>query len=273
MKQDAEARQQGLALHAAGKLADQIAVAQKLESLSQYLTDPRLERAGASDPTFHLPDELVEPIDALVARCRTELGRSVPRGQLIQGLLWEALDPLPPDTPRGELPPPPTQERFTVGIAGTLNDTLRERALHRGVARDPLVDQLLRHSLAVLGHTPKLVEQLVRDDRVQPGDGKGSTTLRVARDLDQSLTQLARKHFQGTKSYAIQALLWWALDELPAEDATDDRSVPIAGHLYAAVAQHLSERRDEGDTRSVRAFVEEATANQLAREQGEATDA
>ncbi|HEU4322694.1 MAG TPA: hypothetical protein VFS21_06055 [Roseiflexaceae bacterium] len=269
LKEDAQAHKHKLAAHAALKLTEQIAAH---KPLSYYLTDPRITTTSTSDPTVHLPGELVEQIDDLVAICRTEFGRSIPRGQLIQGLLWDALAPLPPDTPRSELPPPATQE-LTVGVAQALNQALRKQAFQRGVPRDQFVDQLVRNGLATLAQTPKVVEQLVRDNRVQPGDGDGSTTLRVARDLDQPLAELARQHFEGVRSYAVEALLWWALDELPAEDATDERSVPIADHLYTAVAQHLDERRDQGDARSVRAFVEEATFNQLAREQDEAADA
>lgn len=250
-------------------LATGLAVAQARrvagESLSEhYLTDPRLASPGRGSPTVPADDGQLAQLDDLLAVCRAELDANIPRGQLLQALLWEALDPLPPDAPRAPLPTPSRHPHVTVVIPAALNTAVRELALRRGQGVEAVVAELLHQGLH--GGDPVALAQ---DDRITTSDGRGSSTVHVPRTLDPKLTALAREIFNGVKSRAVQALLWQGLDQAAHEASATDRVLTLDGLLYAAVEQHLRARRSEGDLRSVSAFVEDAVRALLEQEQRE----
>jgi hypothetical protein len=248
-------------------LTAELAAAQALqaagEPLSQrYLTDPRLASLNPKSPTTQADDTLLDQVASLLAVCREELDTNVSRGQLLQALLWNALDPLPPEAPRAPLPTPPKANHVTVAIPAALNTAVRELALRRGQRAEPVVAELLEHGL----RDPDTAA-LAQDDRLTITDGRGGSTIHVPRSLDAALTTLARDAFDGVKGRAVQALLWRGLDQASQEASITDRVLTLDGGLYGQIEQHLRERRDVGDTRSVPAFVEEAVRALLALEQ------
>jgi hypothetical protein len=185
-----------------------------------------------------------------------------PGRAVCQGLLWQALDPLPPGAERAPLPAPAQTPHITVSISAPLNTALRELALRRGQRVEPLVAELLTDGLE---HA--VPADLALDDRIAPGDGRGGSTIHLPRALDPALSALARDHFGSIKSRAIQALLWRGLDQASQEASATDRVLTLDGRLYGEIEQHLRARRADGDTPSVPAFVEEAVRALLALEQ------
>jgi hypothetical protein len=230
----------------------------------RYLTDPRLVRLPSGSPSTLVDDALLDQVDDLLAVCREELDAAIPRSQLLQALLWQALDPLPPDAPRVPLPAPARHPHVTVAIPEALRTALRDLALRRGQRAEAVVADLLQRGL-----DEPFPPDLADDDRITANVKRGGSTIHIPRALDTRLTALAREHFGGVKGRAVQALLWRGLDQATQEAASTDRVLTLDGRLYAAIEQHLRGRRDAGDTRSVPAFVEEAVRALLALEQGE----
>lgn len=267
LSERAKAQAQRLQALLSDLLAAELAAAQDQREAGQrlserYLTDPRIVSLARSAPTAHVDDAHIQQLDALLARCREELGINIARAQLLQGMLWQTLDPLPPDAERAPLPAPARPPHITVSIPPALNTALRELALRRGQRVEPLVAELLADGLQ-----QGLPDRLAQDDRIAPGDGRGGSTIHVPRALDQALSALARDAFGGVKSRAIQALLWRGLDQASQEAAATDRVLTLDGSLYAAVEQHLRAGRAAGDVRTVTAFVEQAVRALLALEQ------
>jgi hypothetical protein len=265
----AKAQSQRLQALLSELLGAELAVAQDRQEAGlplseRYLTDPRIVGLARSTPTAHVDDTQLQQLDTLLAVCREELGTNVSRAQLLQGLLWQALDPLPPGAERAPLPAPAQTPHITVSIPAPLNTALRELALRRGQRVESLVAELLTDGLEQ-GESADLAQ----DDRIAPGDGRGGSTIHIPRALDPALSALARDHFGSIKSRAIQALLWRGPDLASQEASVTDRVLTLDSRLYAAIEQHLRGRRDAGDTRSVPAFVEEAVRALLALEQCE----
>jgi len=236
----------------------------------RYLTDPRLTMAGQSAPTIHISREANTRAQDLADTMGEELGRNVPKGRAIQALLWAELAPLPPDAQRAPLPQPPTLDTVTVNIPAALNRALLDLALRRATSREAVIDDLLAQGLAELDTTPTVLNELQADTRVQSADGRGKVTSRVPRRYDRQLNQIAGDIFGGTKSHALQALLWRGLsraaEEQPAE--LPDRPVMLDGALYARVARLSLELRDvRGRVVPIKEFVEEAITRAVEREE------
>lgn len=256
-------------------LRRQIEIAQAARAHSEnlamrYLTDPRLTTAGQSAPTIHISREANTRAQDLADTMGGELGRNVPKGRAIQALLWAELAPLPADAQRALLPAPPMLDTVTVNIPAALNTALLDLALRRATSRETVIDDLLAQGLAELDTNPDVLKELRADARVQPADGHGKVTIRVSRKHDRRLNQIAGDSFGGTKSYALQALLWrWldcAGDEQPADQP--DRPVMLNGALYARVARlSLELRHIRGRVVPIKAFVEDAVTRAVEREE------
>jgi hypothetical protein len=236
----------------------------------RYLTDPRLTTAGQSAPTIHISREANTRAQDLADTMGGELGRNVPKGRAIQALLWAELAPLPPDAQRAPLPAPPTLDTVTVNIPAALNTALLDLALRRATSREAVIDDLLVQGLTELDANPDFLKELHADTRVQSADGRGKVTIRVSRKHDRRLNQVAGDIFGGTKSYALQALLWRWLDRAAEEQPADlpDRPVMLNGALYARVARlSLDLRAVRGRVVPIKEFVEDAVTRAIEREE------
>ena len=236
----------------------------------RYLTDPRLATAGQSAPTIHISRVANTRAQDLAATMGDELGWSVPKGRAIQALLWAELAPLPADAQRDPLPAAPTLDSMTVNIPAALNTALGNLALRRATSREAVVGDLLAQGLAELDANSSVLAELRADVRVQSADGRGKVTIRVARAYDRRLNQIADERFAGTKSHALQALLWRGLDRAGDEPpvAQPDRPVMLSGALYARVARLTLDLRDvHGRGVPIKAFVEDAVARAVEREE------
>jgi len=259
---DAALRRQIEVAQAAHERAERLAM--------RYLTDPRLATAGQSAPTIHISHVANTRAQDLAATMGDELGRSVPKGRAIQALLWAELAPLPADAPRDPLPAAPTLDSVTVNIPAALNTALRNLALRRATSREAVVSDLLARGLAELDANATVPAELRTDVRVQPADGRGKVTIRVARAYDRWLNQIADERFAGTKSHALQALLWRGLDRAGEEPpaAQPHRPVMLSGTLYARVARLTLDLRDlRGRGVPIKEFVEDAVARAVEREE------
>jgi predicted transcriptional regulator len=259
---DAALRRQIEVAQAAHERGERLAV--------RYLTDPRLATAGQSAPSVHISRATNTRAQNLAATMGNELGRNVPKGRAIQALLWAELAPLPADAPRDVLPAPPTLDSVTVNIPAALNTALRNLALRRATSREAVVGDLLAQGLAELDANSSVPAELRADVRVQSADGRGKVTIRVARTYDRRLSQLADERFAGTKSHALQALLWRGLDRAGDEPpaAQPDRPVMLSGALYARVARLALDLRDvRGRVVPIKEFVEDAVARAVEREE------
>jgi hypothetical protein len=234
-----------------------------------YLTDPRITSAGQSAPTVHISGEADQAAQDLAEAIGREVGRRIPKGRVIQALLWAELEPLPPTAQRVNLPEPPTLD-MTVNVPGALNTALIELGLRWGATREAVVDILLTQATSDLEEMSAAdLLALSNDPRIQPSDGRGKVTIRVPRHYDPQLAQLADRSFQGVRSYALQALLWRGLDGAKDDPAVElpDRTVAMNGRLYARLAQYLFDKR--GDSRplpTMKRFVETAVERELDRE-------
>jgi hypothetical protein len=256
-------------------LRRQLDIAQAAQAHSEnlaarYLTDPRLATAGQSAPTIHISREANTRAQELADTLGQAVGRNVPKGRAIQALLWAELAPLPAEAQRAPLPAPPTLDTVTVNIPSALNTALLDLALRRATSREAVIEDVLVQGLAELDATPDVLAELHADARVQPADGRGKVTIRVARKHERRLNQVAADSFGGTKSYALQALLWRWLDRSGDEPPADqpDRPVLLNGALYARVARlALDLRAVRGRVVPIKEFVEEAVAGAVEREE------
>ena len=237
--------------------------------LIQYLTDPRLEGSSGGSPTVHIERVLNDRAARLAERLTALTGRTVAKGRVMQALLWHSLALLPPEVARAPLKGPRTLESVTVPVPTALNTALQERALDHHITREVLIARLLDAGFHSVDDAD-FIALLTRDTRVQAGDGRGSTTIRVSRSHDTDLQRLADQAFGGIKGRAVQALLWNGLDhaEPPSADPPPDRTVVINGALYARVARAaLDLKKQEGERVPIREFVQDALEEKLQREE------
>lgn len=252
-------------------LGDELVVAESAPDtqLIHYLTDSRLEGSSGGSPTVHIGRTLNDRAATLAERLTALTGRTVAKGRVMQALLWHFLAPLPPDAPRVPLPPPRTLDSVTVPVSAALNTALQERALDHHITREVLIGRLLDAGFRAVDDSD-FTALITRDARVQAGDGRGSTTIRVSRAHDAAAERLADQSFGGIKGRAIQALLWHGLDhaEQPSVASPPDRTVVIDGPLYARVARAaLDLKKQEGERVPIREFVQEALEEKLEREE------
>lgn len=238
--------------------------------LTQYLTDPRLEGSSGGSPTVHIERNLNDRAAILAERLTALTGRTVAKGRVMQALLWHSLAPLPPDAVRVPLPPPRTLDSVTVPVSAALNTALQEKALDHHITREVLIGRLLDAGFRAVDDDSDFTALLTRDARVQAGDGRGSTTIRISRSHDTDLQRLADQSFDGIKGRAVQALLWRGLDQAEQPSATPppDRTVLIDGTLYARVARAaLDLKKQEGERVPIQKFVQDALEEKLEREE------
>jgi len=215
----------------------------------------------------HIDRQTNDRAAELAAAIGQEIGQNVPKGRVIQALLWAALAPAQ-DTDRRELPQAaPPRDTITARVPVGLNSELIDLAMRRGISREAVTDELLDRGFTVLAADPSLLNTLTQQ-RTEPSTNT-TATLQVPRRHDLPLQQLAARAFNGVKSRALQAVLRYGLDrtEKPEMD-TPDRQVTIDGRLYARVAQvSLEKRVERGRTVSIREFVESAVEKEVEREE------
>lgn len=270
----ARASEQGVTQDALANAMIRIALATAEQAagddLVRYLTDPRLEGTSGGSPTMHIERELNDRAAALAARLTVMVGRSVAKGRVMQALLWAELEPLAPDVPRIQLPTASSVDTVTVAVPAALNSALLDLALKLQTSREVLVDDLMAATITAVERDPTLVNTLAHDQRTQPGDGRGKTTIRVGRTHDADVRQLADQAFGSVKSYAVQALLWYGIDQAESTPAVPppDRPVLLDGPLYARVARLALDLKEErGRVVPIREFVQQAVEQAVSREE------
>lgn len=234
----------------------------------RYLRHPRLTSIPASGrTTVHIDRRTNDRVADLAAIIGQEIGQNIPKGRVIQALLWAALAPAQRED-RRELPPAATpRDTITARIPVALNTELIDLAMRRGMSREAVTDELLDHGFADLAADPALINTLTQQ-RTQPSTNT-TATLQVPRRHDAPLQQLAAQAWGGVKSRALQAVLRYGLDRTEKPDmATPDRQVTINGQLYARVARiSLEKRAERGRSVSIREFVETAVEQAVEREE------
>lgn len=231
---------------------------------ARYLVHPRLASAHGG-ATIRVRHDLLTEVDALALAMADELGRNVPRGRVLQALLWADLAPMT-QAQRQEAALPPGSERINSNVPQSLYDGLRSLAVRRKT-RDMgvTVDALLTQSLAAVTQSAAVRDELSTKLREQSTAEQGVMTIRYHRIHEAAIVRLARTQFEGVKSHALQALLWYALDQTHAvSDDLPDRQIAINGHLYAQIVERaLAERATHGRIIPVREFVEQAITEKM----------
>lgn len=250
------------------QIAEAEAVRDSGDLAERYLSHPRLTSIPASArTTVHIDRQTNDRAAALAAVIGQQIGQTVPKGRVIQALLWAALAPAQNED-RRELPQAVTpRDTITARIPVALNAELIDLAMRRGMSREAVTDELLDRGFANLAADPTFTNTLTQQ-RTQPSTNT-TATLQVPRRHDAPLQQLAAHAFNGVKSRALQAVLRYGLDrtEKPEMD-TPDRQVTINGQLYARVARiSLEKRAAGGRTVSIREFVETAVEQAVEREE------
>lgn len=234
----------------------------------RYLSHPRLTSIPASErTTVHIDRQTNDRAAALAAVIGQQIGQNVPKGRVIQALLWTALAPAQ-DTDRRELPQVAApRDTITARIPVALNSELIDLAMRRGISREAVTDELLDRGFADLAADPALINTLTQQ-HTQPSTNT-TATLQVPRRHDAPLQQLAGQAFNGVKSRALQAVLRYGLDRTEKPDMdTPNRQVTINGQLYARVARlSLEKRAERGRSVSIREFVETAVEQAVEREE------
>ena len=235
---------------------------------AHYLTHPRLAETSQEKATLHIQRTTNDRVVALARQIAAELGQSVPKGRLIQALLWTALEPVADDA-RLALPKlAPTRPTITAGVPNALNADLLDLAQRLDTSREAVVEDLLDAAFADLASDGATVLTALGEGPITRGV-TGETTLQFPRRYDLQLQVLADQAFGGVKSQALVALLWYELEraEKPAL-ATHDRPVMLNGALYARVMQlTLALRKERGRAVAIRAFVEQALEEVVTREE------
>ena len=251
------------------QIAEAEAARERGELLAErYLSHPRLTSIPANERTIvHIDRETNDHAAELAAAIGQQIGQNVPKGRVIQALLWAALAPAQ-DTDRRELPQAaPPRDTITARVPVGLNSELIDLAMRRGISREAVTDELLDRGFTDLTADPSLINTLTQ----QPTEPSTNTTatLQVPRRHDLPLQQLAARAFNGVKSRALQAVLQYGLDRTEKPEMNmPARQVTIDGRLYARVARvSLEKRAEHGRTVSIREFVESAVERAVEREE------
>ena len=233
----------------------------------RYLSHPRLTSIPVNErTTVHIDRQTNDRAAALAAVIGQQIGQNVPKGRVIQALLWAALAPAQSED-RRELPQAATpRDTITARIPVALNSELIDLAMRLGISREAVTDELLDRGFADLAADPTLLNILTQQ-RTQASTNT-TATLQVPRRHDGPLQQLAGQAFNGVKSRALQAVLRYSLDRTEKPENMPDRQVTINGQLYARVARvSLEKRATHGRSVSIREFVETAVEQAVEREE------
>src|SRR6266508_3099445 len=177
----------------------------------RYLSHPRLTSIPVNErTTVHIDRQTNDRAAELAAAIGQQIGQNVPKGRVIQALLWAALAPVQ-DTDRRELPQAaPPRDTITARVPVGLNSELIDLAMRRGISREAVTDELLDRGFTVLAADPSLLNTLTQQ-RTESSTNT-TATLQVPRRHDLPLQQLAARAFNGVKSRALQAVLRYGLD-------------------------------------------------------------
>lgn len=234
----------------------------------RYLSHPRLTSIPVNErTTVHIDRQTNDRAAEMAAAIGQQIGQNVPKGRVIQALLWAALAPVQ-DADRRELPlAAPPRDTITARVPVGLNSELIDLAMRRGISREAVTDELLDRGFTDLAADPGTLNTLTQ----QPTEPSTNTTatLQVPRRHDLPLQQLAARAFNGVKSRALQAVLRYGLDRTEKPEMNmPARQVTIDGRLYARVARvSLEKRAERGRTVSIREFVESAVERAVEREE------
>lgn len=234
----------------------------------RYLSHPRLTSIPVNErTTVHIDRQTNDRAAELAAAIGQQIGQNVPKGRVIQALLWAALAPVQ-DADRRELPQAaPPRDTITARVPVSLNSELIDLAMRRGISREAVTDELLDRGFTDLAADPGTLNTLTQ----QPTEPSTNTTatLQVPRRHDLPLQHLAARAFNGVKSRALQAVLRYSLDRTEKPEMNmPARQVTIDGRLYARVARvSLEKRAERGRTVSIREFVESAVERAVEQEE------
>ena len=236
------------------------------ELAAQILGHPRLTSAWPNPATLNIDRASNDRAAALAAQLGTISGHKLPKGRVIQALLWQAVEPVDAAARRALPSPPPPRSWVTVSVPAALNTTLLDWATARDIARETVIAELLDSSLEALAADTTTTRAALTAWPTAPSTTTTST-VHLPRAYDTPLQVVADQLFAGVKSRAIQALLGYALQHhAEPTDPLPDRPVPISGALYARMARLThAERAARGDNAAIRAFVEAVVEKEVTR--------
>lgn len=231
----------------------------------QYLSHPRLSSVFGDRATLNIARATNERAIALAVVIGQELGQNIPKGRVIQALLWAAVEPAPTGERRSLPQVEAPRDTITARIPANLNADLLDVAMRQGNSRETVIEELLDRGFAAIADNAAILNDLLQQHTEPSTNTKA--TLQVPRRHDPQLQALADQAFGGVKSRALQALLWYQLSHTDRPTgATPDRPVMLAGGLYARVARlSLEQRAALGRTMSIREFVETAVEKAVER--------